>query len=319
MTTRPCLVAIKAQPVPLADWLTPLSERVEVVVGETPRDLGSALSRASAIFVWGHPHVPFGHYLDRAPGVRWVHSSGAGMELLVVPELVQRRITLTNSRGLYSNAVAEFALAMMLAWAKRLPGRVLAQREHRWAPEPTRGLRGATVVILGLGGIGGALARFCHGLEMHVLGVRRTNRPARYASEVVGMADLARVLPRAEYLAVCCPDTPATRNLIGAHELALLPRGAFLVNVARGSVVDEQAMIEALRSGQLGGAGLDVFAHEPLPATSPLWDLPEVIVSPHFSNVIGFEQATLRLLAENVERFLTHRRLRNVVNARRGY
>lgn len=310
---------MSVQPEPVTGWLRPLAEHSNVVVGETPEDLAPALQHATALLLWGHPPLPFGRYLDLAPELRWVHSSGAGVEELVVPELLARRITLTNSHGLYSNAVAELALALMLGWAKRLPTRLRAQHEHRWEQGFTHRMRGATLVVLGLGSIGTALARSARGLEMNVVGVRRTARPSRYASEVVTLADLDDVLPRAEYLAICCPDTPETHGLLGRRELALLPPGAFVVNVARGSVIDESALIDALRSGHLGGAGLDVFQQEPLQADSPLWDLPEVLVSPHFPNTANYQQDTLRLFLDNLERFRSGRRLRNVVNVRRGY
>jgi phosphoglycerate dehydrogenase-like enzyme len=207
----------------------------------------------------------------------------------------------------------------MMAWAKRVPTRMLAQQEHRWEQGFTHRLRGATLVVLGLGSIGTAVARPARALGMQVIGVRRTARPSRFASEVVSLADLADVLPRAEYLAVCCPDTPETRGVLGRREFALLPPGAFVVNVARGSVIDESALIEALRSGHLGGAGLDVFQQEPLQADSPLWDMPEVLISPHYPNTADYQQNTLRLFLDNLQRFRSRRRLRNVVNTRRGY
>jgi phosphoglycerate dehydrogenase-like enzyme len=319
VTENERVAVIAAQPEMVKEWLATLDGKVELSFGSTPEDLSPALADASAIFCWGHPPLPFGRYLDLAPRVRWVHSSGAGIESLIVPQLLERSITLTNSRGAYSVAVAELALTLMLAWAKRLPERVLAQKEHRWAPSLTRAIGGATLVIVGLGSIGSALARLANGLDMQVIGVRRSGRPSRYAREVVAHAELQRVLPRAQYLAVSLPDTSETRGIIGARELALLPTEAFVVNVGRGSTIDEVALVEALRGGRIGGAGLDVFKEEPLPATSPLWDLAGVLVSPHFSNVVGFEQAGLRIFFDNLERFQMRRRLRNLVNARRGY
>jgi phosphoglycerate dehydrogenase-like enzyme len=176
VTERPRIAVISAHPDAAEQWLAPLDGKADVAVGRSPEDLRAALGEATTIFLWGHPPLPFGDYLDLAPRVRWVHSSGAGIESLIVPQLLARAITLTNSRGAYSVAVAELALAMMLAWAKRLPERVLAQREHRWAPQLTRGMSGATLVIVGLGSIGSALARLAHGLEMSVIGVRRSGR-----------------------------------------------------------------------------------------------------------------------------------------------
>jgi phosphoglycerate dehydrogenase-like enzyme len=315
-------IVVLAEPLEMiTPALAPLAARARVVCGRRSADLGPALKDAEALFAWGKPHEPFGEILRRAPRLRWLHSTGAGVEHLLVPELVARPIVLTNSRGLYADSIAEYALALMLAHAKRLPETFAAQREHHWAPGPTHDLVGSTLVVVGLGSIGAALARRARALGLRVLGVRRGGRPAASLAErVYGVDDLASALPQANYLAICCPETAETRGLIGARELALLPPGAFLVNVARGSVVDEAALIAALRSGHLGGAGLDVYATEPLPPTSPLWDLPNVIVSPHQSGMaIGWDARAIRLFLENTDRFLTGRRLRNVVPKQRGY
>jgi phosphoglycerate dehydrogenase-like enzyme len=175
------------------------------------------------------------------------------------------------------------------------------------------------VVIVGLGSIGSAIARAANALGMRVCGVRRTQRGSRWAHEVVAFGDLQRVLPRADFLVIACPETVETRGLIGPRELDLLPRRAYLVNIARGSIVDENAMIDALRVGHLAGAGLDVFATEPLPASSPLWDVEGVIVSPHFSISRDWARPVVDGFLENADRYLRGKRLRNVVNQRRGY
>jgi phosphoglycerate dehydrogenase-like enzyme len=300
-------------------WFEPLTHHAHVVFGARLADLEQTLAHAVGLFVWGHPPDSFERILGSTPRLRWVHYTGAGVEHLLVPGFVRRRLVLTNSRGAHTSAVAELALALLLALAKGLPARVHAQREHRWTQQLSNGLAGATVVIVGLGSIGSAVARAVRGLGMHVIGVRRTPRPARGVDEVVAFADLEHVLPRARYLVICCPETSETRGLIGERELNLLPRGAYLVNVARGSIVDEAAMIDALRAGQLAGAGLDVFAHEPLPEDSPLWDLPGVLISPHYPNVQGWERETVQRFIDNAQRFLDGQPLRNVVNRQRGY
>jgi phosphoglycerate dehydrogenase-like enzyme len=301
--------------------LAPLAGRATIVRGADSAALGPALAAADALFTWGKPHEPVDEILHRAPRLRWVHSTGAGIEHLLVPELLHRPIVLTNSRGLYADSIAEYALAVMLAHAKRLPETLAAQRERRWSPGPTRDLAGTTLVVVGLGSIGASLARRARAFGMRVVGVRRGGRPAAsLADRVYGVGDLASALKEADYLAICCPETPETRGMIGAKELALLPEGAFLVNVARGAILDEAAVIAALRAGRLGGAALDAFEVEPLPTSSPLWTLPGVIVSPHHSGTaIGWERRTIDLFLDNAARFLEGRRLRNVVDKRRGY
>ena len=154
---------------------------------------------------------------------------------------------------------------------------------------------------------------------MYVIGVRTSARHARWANEVVSYFELQRVLPRAEYLVVCCPETAETRGLIDQRALRLLPRGAIVVNVARGSIVDEGALIETLRDGHLGGAGLDVFASEPLVGASPLWDRPNVVITPHFANAVGWERETVRVFVDNAQRVLDGRPLLHMVGKLRGY
>jgi phosphoglycerate dehydrogenase-like enzyme len=317
------LAVLAHAPAELERALAPLRERVDLAMGSSAEALGDELDVAVVLFAWGKPAEPFGHILRRAPRLRWVHSTGAGIEYLLVPELLERPITLTNSRGLYSDAIAEYVLALMLAHAKRLPELFRAQQARLWQPGLTATLAGATLVVLGLGSIGLAVARRARAGGMRVLAVRRrpTGRAVpRSVERVYATHELAAALPEAAYLAVCCPETPETRGLLDARALALLPPGAFVVNVARASIVDQAALVEALRAGRLGGAGLDVFADEPLPADSPLWELPGVIVSPHHAgNGAGWDTRALALFRDNLDRFLNGRRLRNVVDKRRGY
>jgi phosphoglycerate dehydrogenase-like enzyme len=300
-------------------WFDALGDRVRLAFGGHISSVREDLAQAVGLYVWGHPHDPFDQVLEAAPRLRWVHYTGAGIEHLLVPSFVRSSIPLTNSRGIHSRAVAELALALLLALAKGLPDRLRAQAEHRWTQELNRGLHGATLVVVGLGSIGSTVARAASALGMHVIGVRRTARQARWAHDVVAFTDLDRVLPRAEYLVLCCPETDETRGLIGAAQLRRLPRGAVVVNVARGTIVDEPALIEALLDGHLGGAGLDVFRTEPLAPDSPLWAMPNVVITPHYPNVRGWERETVDRFVDNAERFLDGRPLRNVIDKRRGY
>jgi D-2-hydroxyacid dehydrogenase (NADP+) len=316
---RPTFVVLADLPPEQQAWFDALGDRVRLVFGRHISSVREDLAQAVGLYVWGHPHDPFEQVLEAAPRLKWVHYTGAGIEHLLVESFVRSSIPLTNSRGIHSPAVAELALALLLALAKRLPDRLREQAEHRWTQELNRGLNGATLVVVGLGSIGSAVARAASALGMHVIGVRRTARPARWARDVVAFTDLDRVLPRAEFIVLCCPETDETRGLIGASQLRRLPRGAVLVNVARGTIVDEPALIDALRDGHLGGAGLDVFWAEPLAANSPLWDMPNVVITPHYPNVRGFERKTVERFVDNAERFLAGRPLRYVIDKRRGY
>lgn len=220
-----------------------------------------------------------------AASLRWVHIHSAGADRPVFVELMQRGVALTTSSGANARIVVQTAVAGILALARRLPRLFAAQREARWAPlmgdALPRDLTGQTAVVVGWGPIAQGIAAFLRMLDMRVAVVRSSDAATDGAEETVAFEQIARVLPRADWLVLACPLTARTQQLIDAHALSLLPAGAHLVNVARGEVVDEAALVDALSSHRLAGAFLDVFAHEPLPADSPLWHLENVIVTPH--------------------------------------
>ena len=266
--------------------------------------------------------------LARARRLRWIHSTAAGVTGMLFPELVASDVVVTNARGLHADAMAEHALAMMLAFARKLHHARDWQHAHEWAQgrtweeAPSIGsLAGTTLGLIGLGAIGSAIAVRAKALGMRVLAVRR--RPAidpGPADEQWPVSRLREVLPRVDWLVIAAPQTSETERLIGREELALLRPGARLMNLGRGALVDEPALIEALRSKQIAGAALDVFEKEPLPPESPLWDLPEVILTPHTSGLGPrlWERAMEQFTA-NLRRFVAGEPLANVVDKRAGY
>ena len=258
----------------------------------------------------------------RAPAITWLHIGWAGTDAPVIQELMDRGVAVSNSSGVTSEPIALTVIGAMLALHRGFPRWFEAQRRHAWEVLPRDAappdLRGQTMVVLGLGAIGTHIARMARGLGLHVIGVRRTRATeADQVDEWASPDRLGDVLPRADWLAITVPLTAATRQLIDRRALSLLPPGAHILNVARGAVVDEAAMIEALRSGRLAGAYLDVFETEPLPPESPLWDLPNVIVSPHDSSpsqgngaradAIFLEELGNWLRGEPVTRLVTER------------
>lgn len=256
-----------------------------------------------------------------APGLRWVHIHSAGADRPAYQALLRRGVTVTTSSGANAPVVAQTAVLGVLALARHWPLLAAAQRERRWAPLIASGLprdlQGQVAVVIGWGPVGQEIARLLLALGLRVMVVRR--RPV--ASEVPGLSvvgddQLRAVLPGADWLLLACPLNERTRGWIGARELALLPAHCGFVNVARGEIVDETALVEALRSGRLAGAYLDVYAHEPLAADSPLWDLPNVIATPHsagFSD--GNEQRVARMFLDNLQRWLRGDLLANVASA----
>jgi glyoxylate/hydroxypyruvate reductase A len=261
----------------------------------------------------------------QAPRLRWVQLSSSG-----VGQLVERTglgaspIVVTNAAGVHATALAEFVLFAMLYFAKRMP-RVLAdQRRRHWERFALDTLPGKTLGVVGLGQVGRAIARVARGAGLRVVAVRRTAGAAGSGAPDVDVvyppAGLGALLAESDYVVLIVPFTPDTAGLLGAREIALMKPGAVLINIARGQLVDEPALIDALRSGHLGGAALDVFATEPLPANSPLWDLPNVLVTPHsMSTALGENEALVELFCENLRRYLAGEALRNVFDRGRGY
>jgi phosphoglycerate dehydrogenase-like enzyme len=246
--------------------------------------------------------------LRAAAGLRWIHIHSAGADRAIYQELIGRGVQVCTSSGANAPVVAQTALLGLLALARQWPLLLRAQRERRWSPLIASGLprdlQGQTAVVVGWGPVGRELARLLQALGLQVVVVRRSAAAAADGIRTVADFDLRTVLPQADWLLLACPLTDRTRGLIGAAELALLPAHCGLVNVARGEIVDEPALVEALRGQRLAGAYLDVFAQEPLPADSPLWDLPDVIATPHsagFSD--GNEERVADMFLDNLARW----------------
>jgi phosphoglycerate dehydrogenase-like enzyme len=255
----------------------------------------------------------------KAPRLQWLHVFNAGIDHPIYTEMLERGVRLTTSSGTAAEPIAQTAMAGVLWLARNFPRWQAAQRTHVWDPmrgaDAPRDLNQQTVLIIGLGHIGNEMARLAKVLRMKVIGVRRGSRqPDDHADEVHRAEALNGLLPRCDWLVVACPLTPETRGMINTERLALLPCGARIVNIARGEIVDERALIAALQSGHLAGAYLDVFEKEPLPADSPLWDMPNVIVTPHNSSAAaGNDERVFEMFLDNLARWHRGQALRNEV------
>jgi D-2-hydroxyacid dehydrogenase (NADP+) len=253
---------------------------------------------------------PYGDTLVAANNLQWAHFHSTAIEQhAFVPPLLARGVKLTTSAGSNGEPVAQTAIAGLLMLARKFPHWMNAQQRHAW--EPLRGdaapadLRGQTVMVVGLGNIGMPVARFCHALGMHVIGIRRTPKKADDpVDEIHPVGEISNLLPRCQWLVLACPYTKETHHLVNAGTLRQLPRGAALINVARGRVADEPALIDALKSGHVSCAYLDVFEKEPLPPESPLWELPNVILTPHNASVsAGNDRRSAEIFLANLERW----------------
>ena len=245
----------------------------------------------------------------KAPNVKWLHAFNVGVDHPIYTEMMERGVRITSSVGTTAEPIAQTALTGMLMLARGFPNWLRSQAEKRWAPvrlqDSPRDLPGQTVLVFGMGHIGAEFARLAKALNMKVIGVRRSPRkPEDPVDEMHAPDQLDKLLLRADWLMLACPLTPETRGVFNAQRLALLPNGAHILNVARGECIDEPAMTAMLQDGRLAGAYLDVFAKEPLPQDSPLWSMPNVLVTPHNStSAIGNERRVFDLFTQNLERW----------------
>jgi phosphoglycerate dehydrogenase-like enzyme len=258
----------------------------------------------------------------KAPALDWLHVFNVGVDHPIYTEMLERGVRLTTSAGSTAEPIAQTAIAALIMLARNWPRWLEGQREHRWDPMRTAefppDLRGQTAVIVGLGAIGKAVARLAQVLGLKVVGIRRSPQaPGDPVDEMHTPDKLADVIQKADWLILACPLTEETRGLVDAAMLARLPNTARVINVGRGEVVDEPALIEALESKRLAGAYLDVFQQEPLPTDSKLWDLPNVFVTPHNSAVAsGNDRRVYEIFVDNLARWRKGEPLRNEVKAK---
>jgi len=261
--------------------------------------------------------------------LQWVQSPAVGVGNLMFPDLLASPVVITSARGIRARAIAEHVLGVTIALARRLPHAIRAQAAHRWAQDELEGrcagirtLEGTRMGIVGLGAIGVEVAKIAAPFGMKISAIRRrAGRPIPEGVEDVWGPDrLLELLAKSDVVLLAVPHTPETKRLIGGREVDAMKRGAFLINVARGKLIDDEAVIAALKDGRLGGVALDVFTTEPLEPESPYWDLPNVIVTPHTSGAIDdYWTPLVALFAENLRRFESGRDLVNVVDKIAGY
>ncbi|HXS71754.1 MAG TPA: D-2-hydroxyacid dehydrogenase [Patescibacteria group bacterium] len=276
----------------------------------------------------------FDRLLARAPRLAWVHSATSGVERALTPASRERGLIVTNARGVFSRPIAEYVLMMILAVSRRLPQLLELQRERTWQPLEGSELRDVTVGIVGLGSIGRAVGGLATAFGCRVIAVRRRPESGVESSRegddlsfgeamldrVGGPEMLPELLGESDFIVLAAPLTPETENMINADTLAMIKPGSWLINVARGRLIDERALLRALRDGPLGGAVLDTFREEPLPALSSFYELPNVIVTPHTAWSSGrVLDRSVDLFCDNLRRFATGEPLLNVVDPAAGY
>jgi phosphoglycerate dehydrogenase-like enzyme len=284
-----------------------------VAVCATPADALPHIADAEILYAWNFPR----DLLPRAVKLRWAQSMGAGVERLMVPEL-PRHVTVTRVAGIFGPWMAEYVLGWCLWVTQRTELFRAQQRERRWRQVDPLRLHGATLCVVGLGDIGRTIARAARGFGMRVVGVSRSGKMVAEVERVHKVRDIRKAIATADFVALTVPLTGATRGLIGAAELAAMRPTAWLINVARGPVVDEAALLDALRSNGLGGVVLDVFDEEPLPQGHPLWEFGNAVVTPHISGPSTPDEIA-PIFDDNLRRYVAGRTLRYVADRERGY
>jgi phosphoglycerate dehydrogenase-like enzyme len=305
-------------------WITPerwaaasrrhraLARRLRARIAWDLEGFEDAMQRAEILIGWEFPRKDL---RARAPRLRWIHLTGAGLEHLAPFDWIPEGVVVTNNSGVHAPKAAEYAEMAILMLANRIPSHVTNQQRARWQQFFPAPVSGKTLLIIGVGAMGAAAAARAKRLGLRVLGIRRTGKPHRHVDQMFRPDALDRLLPRTDFVLLTAPLTPATRGLVGRRQLDLMKPEAGLVNMGRAGLVDYEALADKLTRGELSGAILDVFDPEPLPASSPLWRTPNLIMTPHCSSdAPDYADRTLDLFFDNFRRYLARRPLRNMVD-----
>lgn len=310
--TSPTLLVLDADPLPRLGRLT---GRARVLHADAST-LAERLPSADVLLVWDFTSHAVRHaWPGEGPRPRWVHTASAGVDHLMCPELAASDTVVTNARGIFDQPIAEYVAALVLAMAKDLPRTLDLQRERTWRHRESRRVSGTRAVIVGSGPIGRTIARTLKALEVTTALVGRTPRTG-----IHGPDDLDRLIARADWIIAAAPLTEQTYGMFDARRFGVMQPSARFINIGRGGLVVEEALAEALSRRWIAGAALDVFEHEPLGPDSPLWQVPDLIVSPHMSgDTVGWRDELGAQFLELYERWETGKPLLNVVDKKRGY
>ncbi len=295
---------------------------LEIFVADGTEPIADVLAQArpSVVFAFKCAHYtePVYEPVFACASVEWVQNAGAGIDHL--PDWDSKRMVVTSASGVLTPFMVETVIGMMLMMNFGLVRYLRQQQMSEWRQHPWTSLRDKTLLIVGLGSIGSLIGERARAFGMKTIGVRNTDAPSNAVDEVVPRADLLAALPRADFVCLHVPDTPDTHHLIDAKALAAMKPDAYLINTSRGAVVDERALIDALREGEIAGAYLDVFDAEPLPAEHPLWQLDNVVITPHVSDsVADWEVLMARFFCDNLRRRLNGEPLLNQVDPQKRY
>jgi phosphoglycerate dehydrogenase-like enzyme len=316
--SKPCVLVVDWLPEGMFEQLARRWPSLEWIDGRSPADFEQ--HHGTATITYGLPPIP---RLEEMTALKWVQLISAGVPQELCSVALRRNLIVTNLSGLYGPTIAEHCLAMLTFLARNLHTVVRNQLQAKWdrsVMHRLTDLHGATLGVIGLGDIGQAIARLAKAYGMRVIGCRRTDRPVPGVDRVFPLAELHAMLAEADHLAVAAPLTAQTQGMLGPAEFAALRPGAFYVNVSRGAIAQEAALLAALQAGKVAGAGLDVFTKEPLPANHPFWWLPQVLVSPHYSGeTVNLSAQPAARFERNLAAWSTGRELEGLVDLHWGY
>ncbi|OEY66927.1 D-2-hydroxyacid dehydrogenase [Marinobacter sp. X15-166B] len=298
-----------------------LKSRAEVRFASDEPSLRAALPGTDVLLVTDFRTDALAAAWEAADSLQWVHAASAGVDRLMFPALVNGPVTVSNARGIFDHAIAEYVLCTVLMFAKDFPRSIRLQLEQRWQHRTTERVDGKRVLVVGAGSIGRQIARLLAAVGMEVHGIaRRAREQDPDFVAVHGNDELHGELGRADYVVIAAPLTPQTRGLFDRAAFTVMRSSARLINIGRGPIVDTDALVQALRAGEIAGAGLDVFEQEPLPAAHPLWGMDNVIMTAHMAgDVVGWEQALIDQFVDNLDGWLAGKAIANQVDKKLGY
>lgn len=318
---KPVLVVQGADSVDDVPGLDSLAGQVELRFAGSLEQLRAALPGAQVMLGWNFRAASLSDAWDKASDLRWIHWAGAGVDAAMFPELAASDVQLTNARGVFDAAMAEWVLGMIICFAKQIPQTLEYQSRREWNHRLSETVAGKRALVVGVGSIGRAIGRLLRAAGMQVEAIGRSARDGEPDfSRIHAIEKLHQQLGTSDYVVLITPLTPQTRNLFGKSEFDAMPAHARFINLGRGALVDEPSLLVALGEGSIAGAALDVFVDEPLPPDSPFWDAPNCIVSPHMSgDYAEFESVMANQFLDNWARFQSGEPLRNLVDKELGF
>ena len=317
---KPSVTVVRDGEDPSDKCLESLADQIDLVVVSEDK-VGTVLDETEVLFVWPFELPQLQSKWQSAKALKWIHTATAGVDGLMFKELRESEVLVTNSRGVFEKTIAEYTLGLLLAFVKDFRTTIRFQDERRWRHRETRRLEGAKLLIVGAGPIGREIGRMAKkfGLEVEIVARHRRTDDADFGT-IRAIDDLWNALGSADFVVLATPLTEETRHLIDMQAIEAMRPGSYLVNVGRGAVVDERALLAGLDSGRIAGAALDVFENEPLPQNHPFWTRSDVIVSPHMSaDAQGWQLIAISVFVDNLNRYLAGEALANTVDKFAGY